>query len=281
MSCSTLNQQLVKLAVSMGALPEGFCPATMQELANAIADRLIVAPNQNFSSFAIGSQEPTSNVGPWFRNCEEFWFFDDAIGAYRPIVPRGAFTNVQVFTANGTFTAPVGVFKVKVEAFGGGGGGSNNAAAVGGGGGGGGAYGMKIFEITQNQSIPVVVGVGGAGGGTGGDGTASTFLTLSTGGGKGGGAAAGGGGPGGDGGVVTGADFGIPGSAGNDSDSITGQGHGGDGGDAGGGGGSGGRASATAAHLVGIVPGGGGSGGTNALVNAGGAGANGTVVIWF
>lgn len=85
MSCTTFNQQPVRLAVSMGALPEGFCPASMQELAQAIADRLIVTPNQQFSTFVTGSTAPPSNQGPWFKDCEEWFVFDDATGTYVPM----------------------------------------------------------------------------------------------------------------------------------------------------------------------------------------------------
>lgn len=85
MACTTFNQQPVRLAVTMGALPEGFCPSTIQEMAQAIADRLIITPNQQFSTFVIGSIAPPSNQGPWFKDCEEWFVFDDATGTYVPM----------------------------------------------------------------------------------------------------------------------------------------------------------------------------------------------------
>lgn len=85
MSCETLNQQSIFLNVSFGSLPEGFCPASMQDLGAAIAARLIISSNQSFSSFAVGSLEPTSNVGPWLKDCLEWFVFDDATARYVPI----------------------------------------------------------------------------------------------------------------------------------------------------------------------------------------------------
>lgn len=85
MSCETLNQQQIALNVSMGQLPEGFCPASMQELAAAIAQRLIITPSAAFTSFASGSTAPSSNVGPWLKDCETWYVWDDSIGAYVPM----------------------------------------------------------------------------------------------------------------------------------------------------------------------------------------------------
>lgn len=85
MSCSTLVAQTVNMTVSAGALPEGFCPSSMQELFEAMVQRLIVTPNQAFTSFASGSVAPTSNVGPWLKDCETWFVWDDAIGAYVPM----------------------------------------------------------------------------------------------------------------------------------------------------------------------------------------------------
>lgn len=65
----------------MGQLPEGFC-GTQQQLAQAIADRLIIQSDQNFSSFVIGPNAPTSNLGPWLKNCETWWVWDDASASY-------------------------------------------------------------------------------------------------------------------------------------------------------------------------------------------------------
>lgn len=84
MSCITQTQQPVRFIVSMGALPEGFC-GTPQELAQAIADRLIIQADPFSSSFATGSVAPTSNVGPWLKDCETWYTWDDATGGYVPM----------------------------------------------------------------------------------------------------------------------------------------------------------------------------------------------------
>lgn len=85
------------------------------------------------------------------------------------------------FTTTGSWTAPVGVTSVTVEAYGGGGaggagspgGGGNNGR--GGGGGGGGAFQSGTYTVTPGNSYTITVGTGGIGGtGNGGNGTIST-----------------------------------------------------------------------------------------------------------
>jgi hypothetical protein len=87
------------------------------------------------------------------------------------------FSNMQVFTANGTFTVPAGVTKVKATVVGGGGG---AAGGGGGSGGGGGGAAIKIVSgLTPANTVTVTVGTGGAGatgaGGSGGTGNTSSF----------------------------------------------------------------------------------------------------------
>lgn len=84
MSCVSQQSQPFRFVVSMGQLPEGFC-GTQQELAQAIADRLLIQSDQNFSSFAIGPDAPTSNVGPWLKDCTTWYVWDDSTGAYIPM----------------------------------------------------------------------------------------------------------------------------------------------------------------------------------------------------
>ena len=85
------------------------------------------------------------------------------------------------FTTTGSWTAPVGVTSVTVEAYGRGGaggagspgGGGNNGR--GGGGGGGGAFQSGTYTVTPGNSYTITVGTGGIGGtGNGGNGTIST-----------------------------------------------------------------------------------------------------------
>lgn len=261
MSCATLSSQTVRMNVSVGALPEGFCPKTMQELAQAIVDRLIVTPNQAFSSFAAGSIPPASNVGPWLKDCLEWWVFDDATATYVPI--SKGFSNQQNFSVSGNFVVPQGVFKIMVEGWGGGGGGTTSDGGTGGGGGG---YGTFIKAVTPAQLIPFTIGTGGAPNSAGGN---TTILGMTANGGASGAAA-----ESVAGGTVTGADFSIQGgysfrpttglpTMGGSSPR----------------GGSGGTYHPTlTAYYNGLAPGGGGGGAHGANSGTGG---NGAIVIWY
>lgn len=286
MSCITQTSQPIRLTVTAGNLPEGYCPANYQQLFNDMATRLIVTPNQNNSTFVTGSTEPTSNVGPWLKNCEEWFVFDDATGRYRP-TPIGVFKNMRYYTSNDTFVVPDNIFKLKVSAWGAGGGGCATSGGVAGAGGGAGGYGIKIFDVVPTQSIGVSVGIGGAAGGaTGGTGGSTTFLTLVATGGTGGSIVVANA-EGGVGGTATGADFFVNGGCGNavgngggggiDAAASVGIGgvasHGGDGG----------KCSAIVAKSTGIVPGGGGAGQSTSSAPAGatGPGGSGSVLVEY
>lgn len=272
MSCDTLNQQSIGLNVAVGNLPEGFCPASMQELLQAFAARLIVTPNQGFFGFAIGSTAPTSNVGPWLRDCLEIFVFDDATASYVPLQVRNTFSNQQYYTSSDTFTVPEFVTKLRVQAWGGGGGGGRDTGNVGAAGGGGGAYCQGIFTVVPGSMIAVTIGAGGTQGTPGSAGGATTCNGMSAGGGLGA--------PGGSnnmpvaGGTATGGTININGQS-----SFNGvSGFGGAGGDSPNGGGGGTFINPPSATLEnGKVPGGGGSGD---YANTGaGNGAGGAVLI--
>lgn len=90
------------------------------------------------------------------------------------------FPNVQLFTANGTFTPPAGVTLVWVSGTGGGGGGGGGATGNGGQGGGGGAGCWRIpVNVTPGTGVTITVGIGGGGGSSaptdGGSGGVSSF----------------------------------------------------------------------------------------------------------
>lgn len=244
----------------------------MQELAQAIAARLIVTPSQSFNGFAIGSVEPSSNVGPWFKDCLELFVFDDATARYVPLQIQGAFQNMSIQTTSGSFTVPDFIYRLKVTAWGAGGGGFYDASVNPQGGGGGGGRGVKIFTVMPGQVIPFTIGMGGVSGNPPTDGGDTTFLTMTAGGGKGGILS--------DpvlGGAVTGADFGVQGGT---SEHPAPSGLPGFGGLSPGGG-SGGAFSNVAANVKihGILPGGGGSGGYSTFT--GGNGANGIIQVEY
>lgn len=280
MSCDTLNTAAIQLNVSVASLPEGFCPASMQELANAIGSRLLISPSTEFNTFAIGSTAPASNVGPWLKDCLEWFVFDDATATYVPIT-KGGFNSQEYFTASGTFTVPDFVFKLKIQAFGGGGGGASGGS-ISSGAGGGAAYGCSIVAVTPGQSIPFTIGTGGAGGvgagNPGASGGSTTILTLTSGGGVGGTPTAGGAG-----GTATGFDINLTGQSGHLNVTGVGDESTSTGGDAAGWGGKGGvvAVSATAAGRDGLAPGGGGASSANANTPVSGSGAGGSILIEY
>ncbi len=105
------------------------------------------------------------------------------------------FSNVQVFTANGTFTVPAGVTNIMVEVIGGGGGGaSGSAGGTRGCGGMGGGYGKSYFTVVPGANHAVVIGAGGTGapggpcslGNTGGTSTFGSPVVIQSTGGQGG-----------------------------------------------------------------------------------------------
>lgn len=274
MSCDSLNQQPVRTTFSMGALPEGFCPVSMQELGEAIVARIISSTGQQFTTFVVGPNAPTSNVGPWLKNCEEWFVWDDATSSYVPIAKTG-FNQEQYFAASGTFTVPDFIYRVRVSIWGAGGGGGGGGTVKSGGGGGG--FVRGILSVVPGAAVPVVIGTGGSGtaAGVGAAGGNSTFMTLT----------AGGGGPGngstsqGAGGTAAGGTLNIPGQSGEIA--IAAGESSGNGGDSpqGGGGGTVPSTVGGTAFANGKAPGGGGSGSDNGGAYAVGNGANGGMLI--
>lgn len=192
---------------------------------------------------------------------------------------------VQVFPSSGTYVPTAGMGSCVVECIGGGGGGGSIAASIGGSGGGGaGGYVRKLFSAaTIGASQAVVIGAGGAATVTGGN---TTFLTLTASGGVGGGSGING--IGAIGGAAAGGDVNIKGGAGGSGCAPVNSGAA-PAGLAGFGGsnlyGSGGlgypNAATDSAGSVGNLYGGGGSGAVRQTsgTSAGGAGANGVVIV--
>ena len=87
---------------------------------------------------------------------------------------NGCFINWQLFTANGTFTVPAGITKIKVFVYGGGAGGGDGSSS-GGMGGGAGGYAEGVYTVVPLNSYTVTVGNGG---GAGSNGSSSSFGVL-------------------------------------------------------------------------------------------------------
>lgn len=73
-------------------------------------------------------------------------------------------SNLQAFTASGTWTVPNLVSRVRVRLWGAGGAGGSGGGGAGGGGAGGG-YSEGYYEVDAGQVLAVQIGVGGTGGG--------------------------------------------------------------------------------------------------------------------
>ncbi len=84
----------------------------------------------------------------------------DGVSAWR--VMSGLLGRQQVFSANGTFTPPAGVYRVRVTVVGGGGGGAGGDTARAGSGGGAGGAAIGWVDVTPGTGVAVTVGAGGA-----------------------------------------------------------------------------------------------------------------------
>lgn len=78
--------QDVQFIANWGKLPEGFCPKSYQDLMDAMMSRLSITPNQNYSTFVVGSTEPTTNQGPWLKDGVTWYIWSDADGKYIPML---------------------------------------------------------------------------------------------------------------------------------------------------------------------------------------------------
>ncbi len=106
--------------------------------------------------------------------------------------PGGWAQTTETFNSSTTWTAPVGVTSVTVEAWGGGGGGgAATVAASKGGGGSGGQYAKKVVTVTPGTNYAIAIGSGGtvgttSSGGAGGDSTFGGTTVVAKGGAGGG-----------------------------------------------------------------------------------------------
>jgi hypothetical protein len=182
----------------------------------------------------------------------------------------GGFSNMDVFTAPGTWTNPGNITKVKVTVVGGGGGGGGRSTRSGGGGGG---AAIEVIPFPSATNVTVTTGAAGAAGPGNSDGSAGGTSSFgpycSATGGAGGNSS-----PGVSGGSGSGGQLNFPGqrstSGGGGGDSIMG---------------TGGTAGPASIPRVGTpgnnYGGGGGIGGDNNADAAGGAGAAGVIIVEY
>lgn len=134
-----------------------------------------ISINSN-GNIGIGNTTPGSKLtAQTIKTTSSVRFPDSTV----QFVAASGYNNAQVFTANGTFTAPANTNRVRVTVIGGGGGGyGRNAAAAGGNpptpaadpgfGGAGGGSALGIVDLLPGQAVTVTVGPGGANGGPAG-----------------------------------------------------------------------------------------------------------------
>jgi hypothetical protein len=78
----------VQFDITAGAIPEDFSGG-LQDTLNLFASRLLIAPSVPWSSFVQGPAQPSSNVGPWFKDGQELRVWSDVLGVYVPVRVRG------------------------------------------------------------------------------------------------------------------------------------------------------------------------------------------------
>lgn len=78
----------VQFNITAGAVPENF-EGGLQATLNMFAERLIIAPSVPWSSFVLGPAQPSSNVGPWFKDGEELRVWSDTLATYIPVKVNG------------------------------------------------------------------------------------------------------------------------------------------------------------------------------------------------
>ena len=192
----------------------------------------------------------------------------------------GGLVSVQILFASGTWNKPAGISSTLIRLVGAGGGGSGAAASNRGSGGGGGGYSEDLIDVTGTSSETVTIGAGGAGGaaganaGSAGGTTSFGAFVSATGGGGGSPGSQQSGGAGGAG--ASGGGLNATGNPGHMS--LTGETMGQNGGGSLLGGGGQGR-DAQVGLTGGAHGGGGASGSGTSIARAGGAGADGIIIV--
>ena len=78
------------LTITGAQLPVGWV-GTPQELMDAILERIEINAQQSFALFTVGATEPSSDIGPWAKNGDSWYYFNSDTGDYQPfIIPAGS-----------------------------------------------------------------------------------------------------------------------------------------------------------------------------------------------
>jgi hypothetical protein len=73
----------IPLTFRAAPFPEGY-KADPEQMKNDIVARLYAESSESISFFASGSVAPSSNVGPWLKNGQEWYVWSDSLGEYIP-----------------------------------------------------------------------------------------------------------------------------------------------------------------------------------------------------
>ena len=162
-----LQEEVVAEQTELGKDPAGSVVNLKTRLAVALADT---------GAIANGTAFPTSptpiNGQIFYRSDEDTLYVYD--GTTWDAIAAG---NIQIFTANGTFTAPGGVTKVYLSMCGGGSGSMSSIEGTASGGGGAGESLINYpYTVVAGNNYSVVIGAGGAAGADGGNTTFDTSV---------------------------------------------------------------------------------------------------------
>lgn len=83
--------QATNLLIQMAQLPATFI-GSPQDMADLMIRRMRIVSPSGTNFIFTGDTEPTSNVGPWLRNGNQWWVFDANLKRYVPIDISASFT---------------------------------------------------------------------------------------------------------------------------------------------------------------------------------------------
>jgi hypothetical protein len=83
--------QATNLLIQMAKIPATFI-GTPQDLAETMVRRMRIVSPSGTNFIFIGDTEPTSNVGPWLKNGNQWWVFSPSLKRYVPIDISASFT---------------------------------------------------------------------------------------------------------------------------------------------------------------------------------------------